>query len=128
MSDEHKAALAAGRAESRAVDDYLSALAEAKPKRGRRRTPESIQKQLTRIEEELPGAKPVRKLHLVQKRLELNEELEALRNPIDPAQFQKEFIRIAKSYSDRQGISYAAWREVGVPDTVLKQAGISKDS
>ena len=48
MSDDHKAALAAGRNEGRAVRRYLEALEAHKPKRGRKRTPESIQKRLAR--------------------------------------------------------------------------------
>ena len=38
MTDEHKAALAQGRSEGRAVRDYLDALRANKPKRGRKRT------------------------------------------------------------------------------------------
>ena len=48
MSDDHKAALAAGRNEGRAVRRYLEALEAHKPKRGRKRTPESIEKRLRR--------------------------------------------------------------------------------
>ena len=32
----------------------------------------------------------------------------------------------AKGYSERKGISYAAWREAGVPAATLKAAGISR--
>ena len=42
MTDEHKAALATGRNEGNAVRNYLEALRSNKPKRGRRRTRESI--------------------------------------------------------------------------------------
>ena len=38
------------------------------------------------------------------------------------------FVDVAKSYSDRQGISYSAWREVGVEASVLKRAGIARTS
>ncbi len=44
MSAEHKAALAKGREEGRAVRRYLEALEEQRPRRGRKRTPESIKK------------------------------------------------------------------------------------
>ena len=46
MSDEHKAALAEGRNQGRAVRRYLEALDAHKPKRGRKRTPDSMQKRL----------------------------------------------------------------------------------
>ena len=49
MSDDHKAALAQGRHESRVVREYLEALKSTKPKRGRKRTAESIQKRLDKI-------------------------------------------------------------------------------
>ena len=59
MSDEHKQALAQGRMESKVVRDYLEALRSAKPKRGRKRSPESIQKRLAKIETELASADPL---------------------------------------------------------------------
>jgi hypothetical protein len=36
------------------------------------------------------------------------------------------FVKSARSYSERKGISYAAWRQVGVEPAVLKKAGISR--
>ena len=38
------------------------------------------------------------------------------------------FVKIAKSYSNRKGISYTAWRAVGVQPNVLKKAGIPRSS
>ena len=72
MSDEHKAALAAGRNEGRAVRHYLEALEAHKPKRGRKRTPDSIQKRLAAIERQLAEADPLTRLHLVQERMDLD--------------------------------------------------------
>ena len=47
MTDQHKAAMALGRTEEgRAVRDYLEALRSNKPKRGRKRTADSISKRL----------------------------------------------------------------------------------
>ena len=51
MSDSHKAALAEGREQGRAVRRYLEALEAHKPKRGRKRTPDSVQKRLAAIDE-----------------------------------------------------------------------------
>ena len=53
MSDEHKAALAKGREEGRIVRDYLEGIRATKPKRGRKRTPESVNKRLVIIDAEL---------------------------------------------------------------------------
>ena len=71
MSDSHKAALAEGREQGRAVRRYLEALEAHKPKRGRKRTQESIEKRLAGIEEQLPDADPLTRLHLVQERMNL---------------------------------------------------------
>ena len=36
------------------------------------------------------------------------------------------FVEHAASYSDRKGVSYTAWREFGVPASVLRTAGIKE--
>ena len=53
MTAEHKKALAEGRTEGRSVKAYLDALDQQRPRRGRRRTPDSIKKRLAAIEKEL---------------------------------------------------------------------------
>lgn len=126
LSSEHKAALAEGRTQSRAVRRYLEALEAHKPKRGRQRTPESIKKQLAAVEDELASADPLKRVQLLQKRLDLSEELEAKTEAVDISSYEQEFVAVAKAYSESKGISYAAWREAGVPASVLKQAGISR--
>ena len=128
MSEEHKAKLAQGRADAKVVKGYLEALRANKPKRGRKRTPESINKRLATIEEQLGEAEPLDELKLIEERRRLHEELETLEATVDIAELQDEFIKVAKGYSERQGISYASWREVGVEPAVLKQAGISRAS
>jgi hypothetical protein len=44
----------------------------------------------------------------------------------DITALEAEFVKVAKSYSQRQGISYATWRDVGVEASVLKAAGIPR--
>src|SRR5438067_3615956 len=68
MSAAHKAALAEGRSQGRAVRVYLEALQANKPKRGRKRTPDSIKKRLASIDAELQSADPLRSLNLRQER------------------------------------------------------------
>jgi hypothetical protein len=77
MSDEHKAALAEGRSQGRAVRLYLGALESNKPKRGRKRTAESVQKRLDRIASEIESAEPLKRLELTQEQLDLEDELAA---------------------------------------------------
>lgn len=128
MTAEHKAAMEQGRAEGRTVRDYLEALRSSKPKRGRKRTPDSIKKRLSEIENELADASAIVELQLVQERRDLTAELESMDTGVDISQLEDEFVKVAKSYGDRKGISYGSWRDVGVSAATLKRAGISRSS
>ena len=126
VTAEHKAAMAVGRNESRAVRSYLDALEAHRPKRGRKRTPESVERRLEAIEAELEEADPITRVNLVQERLNLQDELVSLTAGTDLSELEDGFVDAAKGYSQRRGISYSAWREVGVEPTVLKRAGIGR--
>ena len=126
MSDEHKAALAIGREQGRAVRRYLEALEQHKPKRGRKRTPESISTRLAHIEEALDTADPLTRLQLVQERMDLQAELASKSETVDLGSLEDDFVEAARAYGERKGISYAAWREAGVEAAVLKRAGIRR--
>lgn len=126
MSDEHKAALAEGRNQGRSVRRYLEAIEAHKPKRGRKRTTESVQKRLDRIDAELAKADPLKRLQLIQERLDLKTELDRAGAKVDLSGLEHEFVKAAADYSARKGISYAAWRELGVEAAVLKKAGVSR--
>lgn len=126
MSPEHKAALAEGRTQGRAVRVYLKALDANKPKRGRKRTPDSITKRLDRIATELKTAEPLKRLQLTQEQLDLNAELTATQTKVDLSALEKDFIASAAAYAARKGISYSAFRTVGVAPAVLRAAGISR--
>lgn len=126
MSDEHKQALAVGREQGRAVRRYLEALEAHRPKRGRKRTPESIERRLSVIEERLAGADPLSRLQLVQERMDLQEELTTKSETVDLTGLESQFVAAARDYGERKGISYGAWREAGVDAAVLKRAGIRR--
>lgn len=126
MTDEHKAALAEGRELGKSVREYLEALDQNKPKRGRKRTADSVKKRLAIIEESLASATAIKKLELIQERRDLTVELATMGTTVDLSQFEKGFIKNAKTYSERKGITYATWREVGVAADVLKKAGITR--
>lgn len=128
MSDTHKAALAKGREEGRAVRVYLEALDSTKARRGRPRTAESIQKQLDKIESALPKADPLKRLQLVNDQQRLEAELANSGTTMDIDALEKAFVKVARSYGDRKGISYSAWRTVGVSAAVLQQAKITRGS
>ncbi|MFM8268015.1 MAG: hypothetical protein ACKOA2_08345 [Ilumatobacteraceae bacterium] len=126
MSAAHKAALAAGRAEGKAVRDYLEALRANKPRRGRKRTADTVRNQLASLEVEIADADPVRELQLVQRRMDLEAELASMSSGVDISALEAAFVKVARSYGERNGISYAAWRSVGVEPSVLKTAGIGR--
>jgi hypothetical protein len=126
MSAEHKAALAVGREESRAVRRYLEALEAHKPKRGRKRTAEGIEARLEQIEDRLAIADPLTRVHLVQERINLQSELANKEEAVDLDALEEEFVASAKGYGERKGITYAAWRAAGVDANVLRRAGIAR--
>jgi hypothetical protein len=126
LSEDHKAALAEGRSQGRAVRRYLEALEAHKPRRGRKRTSDSMRRRLEKIEGELVEADPLKRLQLVQERLDLQEELAAADTKVDLDALEKEFIAAARSYSERKGITYSAWRELGVSAATLKRSGIAR--
>ena len=126
MSSEHKAGLAEGRRLGRTVRSYLEAFETNKPKRGRKRTADSVTKRLSRLAEEIESADPLRRLQLIQERLDLQEELERMGSNADLAALEAGFIQAAKPYAQNKNISYAAFREPGVDAAILKKAGISR--
>ncbi len=127
MSDEHKAALAEGREQGRVVRRYLEALESPRPKRGRKRTQESIAKRLAAIDEQLANADALTRLHLAQERMDLEHELSpASGEGADLEELEAAFIDVAAEYGERKRLSYEAWRAVGVEPRVLKAAGITR--
>ena len=126
MSDSHKAALAEGREQGRAVRRYLEALEAHRPKRGRKRTTESVQKRLAAIDGMLSNANALSRLHLVQERMNLEAELASTGNAVDMQALEDEFVAAAAPYGARKGIGYAAWRQLGVDPGVLRRAGIKR--
>ena len=127
MSAEHKTALAEGRNHAKTVGRYLEALEANKPKRGRKRTADSVKKRLGSVESELKAAAGIQRLSLLQERRNLEVELAGMQGGgPDLGGLEKEFVKVAKPYAQRKGITYGAWREFGVPADVLKKAGISR--
>ena len=128
LSAEHKSALVEGRTEGKAIRQYLEALESHKPKRGRKRTPDTLRRRLNAIEASFATAAPLDRLRLVQERLDLESQLDAMTGgaAVDLGALEKEFVANAASYSTRKGISYEAWREIGIKPAVLRAAGIDR--
>lgn len=126
MTQAHKEALAKGREEGRKVRSYLEAIAQER-KGGRRQDPETLKRRISeqreRIDQETNAAK---RLELIQRRIDLEDELATQGEEIDLEQLEKDFIDAIPGYAERKGITYSALREAGVPASVLKRAGIKR--
>ncbi len=114
------------RTETAIVRQYLKVLQEEKPRRGRRKTVESLQRRIDYIRANLADANPLTRVHLHQELIDCKKEIEQLKAKNKTSTLEKDFIQIAKSYSMRKSISYTAWRASGVPASVLKKAGITR--
>lgn len=126
LSEEHKKALAKGRRQAKAVRDYLDAL-EAEKRRGRSVDEDTLKERIDRyqsqIDEEDNAAKRV---ELIQKRLDAERKLAELEERPDIEKLEAAFKEAVKEYSERKGITYTAWREAGVPASVLRDAGVPR--
>jgi hypothetical protein len=127
MSDDHKAALARGREQGRAVRAYLEALEAHRPRRGRKRTAESVQRQLAETEAKLSSATGLDRVLQAQRQLDLRKELEDHNrtSTVDLAALEDRFASVVGAYSEAKGISYEAWREVGVAAGLLRRGGVT---
>jgi hypothetical protein len=126
MSKDHKAALAKGRAQGRAVREYLAAL-EQERKPGRKLDQPTAEARIAEVQRQIDDEPdPAKRVELIQKRLDLEQRLVELAEEPDLEALEREFVDAAADYSERKGISYTAWREAGVPAATLKQAGVKR--
>lgn len=124
MTDDHKAALARGRTEAAAIKRYLQALDSRRP--GRPVTLAGLQEKLDLLIAKIADEEDaLKKVDLVQMRLDTEQRIADFEE-VDFETLEAEFVRYARVYSERKGISYSAWREIGVPASVLRQAGIPR--
>ena len=93
---------------------------------GRTPTPESIKKRLDALGGQIETADPLKRLQLVQERMDLTTELANKEDKPDLSALEAGFTSSAKAYGARKGITYAAWRELGVDAATLKAAGITR--
>jgi hypothetical protein len=128
VSDAHKAAMAAGREAGRAVNTYLHALEENRPKRGRKVSKADLEKRLTEARQrsdEAVGTARLLALQLVEDLESRIKQLSAVATD-NLSELEDGFAKAAKAYGEAKGISYSTWRSVGVPVELLKKAGISR--
>ncbi|MDA8367382.1 MAG: hypothetical protein M0Z62_10575, partial [Actinomycetota bacterium] len=87
---------------------------------------DSIQKRLGAIEDRLLDADQLTRLNLIEERRRLEEELSQADDTTDLAALEKDFVKVARSYGERKGITYSSWRAVGVSAATLQQAKIAR--
>lgn len=128
MTDAHKASLAAGRSEARAVKAYLQAIEQTPKKRGRQRTVDSIQRRLEAIDASLADSSALLRLQLIQERADLEAELarKSDAGDVNLKELRSAFVKVAKAYGERKGTSYSSWRAVGVDAATLREAGVGR--
>jgi hypothetical protein len=126
MSDEHKAALAQGRTESRAIKAYL-AVATAPKKRGRPVTRASLEGRIIALDERVRTEDdPLARVDLIQARIDAQRALDDLETAADLEALEAGFTKYVASYSERKGITWTAWREAGVSAATLRKAGMKQ--
>jgi len=129
LSAEHKEALSIGRLQSAAVRKYLEVALETKPKRGRKRTADSIALQIEKLTKiiDSPSTGVIAKLKSLSQRAMLLDELAGINNATDTksrAEIEALFIQHAKAYGEAHGIQKKTWLEIGVDPKILAKAGI----
>jgi hypothetical protein len=119
---ERPAERGARRAETNAVAAYLTALKAPKvPARSRA----ALEKRRVQVEEWLrEESSPIREVELIQQRLNIDAQLARADQAQRLAELEEAFVNVAASWAKRSGISAAALREVGVPVSVLRRAGL----
>lgn len=120
--------MAAGRQSARAINAYLTALDEIRPKRGRKVSKEDLEKRLNAARGEAETAIGTAKLLAVQAVEDLEAALSSLAASATSnlAELEDGFVQSAREYSESKGISYTTWRKVGVPAELLKRADIKR--
>ena len=126
-------------AETKAVSDYLATLSETPVTNGnghhytRKPSAAKLQQQLVRAQQAAQKATdPLDKLKLSQKTLDIKERIKQLYPNGSTVSFddnllkQQGFVKHAKSFSERKGITWKAFRQMKVPPKVLREAGIAR--
>jgi hypothetical protein len=126
MTAAHKKAIANGRAENAAVEQYLDLLHRPKP-RGRRPDVNALKRRRQQVRSAAGQAAGLERVLLAQEDIDLTARIESYSaGGGSIADAERGFTKVAASFSRRRGISYAAWRAAGVAPATLAKAGIKK--
>jgi hypothetical protein len=113
------------RAETNAVAAYLTALKGPRPSGGSKAKREGLMRRRAQIEQWIANeSSPVREVELRQQRLDIDAQLAQIDQAARLPELEEAFVNVAASWAKSSGITAAALREVGVPASVLKRAGL----
>ena len=115
MTQEAKENMAMGMKSMRAVDAYLTYMDQKKPGR--------------RIDRSALEEKAKAETNLAHKVIIIAQIHEAIRREdeaLKEQEWENEFLKYAPWFSEQHNITYAVWREMGVPTKVLAKAGITQ--
>jgi len=127
MSAAHKQALAEGRSMSATVDAYLAALNLPK-KRGRKISKSVLEQRLVQARSRAKTATGVDRVLAAQEIRDLQARLAQVSSATtaDLNGLESAFVKVARTFSEKRGIRWSAWRDAGVPGDVLSKAGIAR--
>lgn len=113
-----------GVAQAKTLQAYIDALTDAPTTKW---TPETLKKQLEGVEENLAAANSaLQKLTLIQRKLDIEKQLGILCGVQSFEQIEQAFVDIGLDLATRKGITYEAFRLIGIPAGVLERAGIKR--
>ena len=110
------------------ISAYLTALGEEKARGRRKRSPEKLLQRLNVVAEQMDSASQIVKVRLIQERLDIEDAMRPDPPSVAFSPLEDAFCSVVGSWSASKGISYSAWREVGVPAAVLKRAGVRRST
>lgn len=123
MDAEQKRAMAEGRAQAKAVRSYLDLVADGQHNKD---TPpvEDLEAERAELHRKIDEAQDsLHRLELIQRRLDVEAQL-AQAPDVDVVAAERGFIEHAAAYAERKGLSWPAFRDAGVPASVLREAGL----
>jgi hypothetical protein len=115
MTDEAKENMIMGQKAMRAVEAYLVYINQYKT-RGRPMSQAAL------------SGKIIEETNLAKKVILIAQMHEAIRRAEwaqKEAELKQEFLKYAPWFSEQHGVTYPAWREIGVSASVLAEAGIT---
>ena len=113
------------RAETNAVAAYLTALKGPRPSGSSKAKREGLVRRRAQVEQWISEERsPIREVELIQQRLDVDAQLAQLDQAARLPELEEAFVNVTASWAKRSGASAAALREVGVPASVLRRAGL----